>query len=96
MKQFFLAKLDDQKYFKKNPPKAGAKCQLTTKFEWSDFEIKAHKKTEEEPEKPKAKENPMNKEKPDHNILNILRRIILRLRPYMSPNSSPALAFKAL
>lgn len=34
--------------------------------------------------------------KPDENILNILRRIILRLRPYMSPSSSPALAFKAL
>jgi len=53
--QFFLAKLDDQKYFKKN---SGAKCNAlgscdTKRFEWSDFEIKEHKKKEEEPEKPK-------------------------------------------
>lgn len=36
-RQFFLAKLDDQKYFKKN---VGAKCNLAKRFEWSDFEIK--------------------------------------------------------
>lgn len=36
-KQFFLAKLEDQKYFKKN---IGAKCKLVKKFEWLDFEIK--------------------------------------------------------
>ena len=35
-------------------------------------------------------------QKSEKNIVNILRRIILRLRPYMSLSSSPQIAFKTL
>jgi len=58
-----------------------------------------------EAEEPSLKEEEAAKqEKPasygkdtaDKNIVNIMRRIILRLRPYMTANSSAEMAYKSL
>jgi methionine-S-sulfoxide reductase len=84
-KQLYFAKLDEQKHFQKNKDFKGYHTEM---FKWSDVE-KVEKETETKaaPSGEDARQEPPLK--PDHNLVNICRRIILRLRPYMTSSSSP-------